>query len=134
MQNLERHAHGVVQAGVDRREHRHALLDHRERGADRDVGVLVGKLFVGRANDATSGLGHEAQQLIEHGVRRVEGDRHGDLAHVIDANATLDLRHLCRLDPVRLAAARPALELQHAGEVVDVRRVQKRPQRACGRR
>ena len=123
VQDVERPRHGIVQSAVDRREHGHALLDQCQCRADRRVGVLVGEVVHRRAHDALAGVDHEAQQLEQRRAGRVERDRHGDLAHVIDVDAALDLLDLRRLDVQRLPAARAALQLEHRRHVLDVRAV-----------
>ena len=120
VQDAERLAHCVVQAGVDRREDRHALLDQGQCRADWRVRVLVGQIVHRRADDALACIDHEAEKLEQRRAWWVERDRHGQLADVIDVQAALDLLNLRRLDVEGLPAARAALQLEHRRDVLDV--------------
>ena len=114
---------------MDRGEHGHALLDQGERRADWRVRVLVGEVVHRRADHALACIDHKAEQLEQGRRRRVERDRHGQLADVVHVEATLDLFDLRRLDVQRLAATCAALQLEHRRDVLDVRAVHQCAQR-----
>ena len=115
---------------MDGREHHCALLNQRLRRPDRGVGVDVCNLLLGGRDDPLGGRGEPSQQLEQHCRGRIERHRHGDLADVVYARCAFDLHHLRDVHPLALAADLAALELQHGGGVVDVRRVHQRPEGA----
>ena len=118
-----------MQARVDGAEHHHALLDQCQRGTDRGVGVLVAQLFERGLHHTLARVHQKAEQLEQRGARAVERQGHGQLANVVDKRAAFELDHLGGLQVDGLSA-RAALEFEQRGDVLNVRRVQQRTQRA----
>ena len=98
VQDPQRPAHRGVQARVDGGEHGHALLDERERGADRLVLVRLAQLVEAGADDALARLDHEPEQLQQHRARLVVRQRHDGLADVVDVQRRFDLVDRGRVD------------------------------------
>ena len=130
VQNLKTPGHRVVQAGVNAREHDHALLDQGHCGADRLVGVLIAQLLKGSLDDTLTGLHQKAQKLKQRRARRVERHWHGDLADVVNHRAAVHLDHFGRLEVDRLPT-RATLELQQGGDVLDVGTIQQCAKGTC---
>ena len=115
---------------MDGAEHDHALLKAGKGSANRGVGVAVADFLHGGANHALACIDQEAEQLEQHRARRIERQRHGQLTHVIDVKAALNLLNLRGLNVEALAAACAAFELQHGGAVADVGAVEQGSERS----
>ena len=133
VQDVQQPVHRVVHAPVDGAEHDKALLDARHGRADGHVALHVGQVVQRGTHDALAGIDDELEQREQRRRRAVERHRHRDLADVVDREAALDLQHLAGLRRALLAADLATLELERGRRVLDVRGVEKRPQRAGGR-
>ena len=133
LQDLEHAGLRIVQSGVNRGEDLRALLDQCLRSTDRHVVASVRDLLFGGGHHAFGGVGEEPHELEQGLARRVEGHRHRDFADIVHARCALDLGDLRHLDVLRLARDLCALELEHRGGVVDVRRVEQSAQTAGDR-
>ena len=119
-----------VEPRVDGREDLRSLLDQRQRRSDRHRVRRLGDLLLGRRHHAACLLGQPLQQVEQHGRRRVERQRHDDLADVVDTGRRLHLLDLGLTDLDRLARGPRPLELERSGRVVNVGRVEQGAHRA----
>ena len=97
MQNLECPAHCVMQAGMDRIEHNHSLLDQSQGGADRHTVGIIGKAFKCCLNNALCLLGQNAHKC-QKGLRRA-GERkgHKGFPNVVIIRSAFNFHNLRRL-------------------------------------
>ena len=119
---------------MDRAEHSSALLNQRLRSTYRSLAGDVGNLLLAGRNHSLCSLLKKTKQLEQDRRRRIEGHWEGYLLDVVYPRCALNLHHLSHINRLALTAYTRPLELQHRRSIVDMGRVEQRPQSACKRR